>query len=239
MKKSLKSLSILMVMVLVFGFTGSITSFASSKLSYSKYLNLQEDGIIGEDVTYEYLQEMQAESEILEKQLEENDNFVEVNPKEFNLANSFNSLERGDVIITNATSSAGLTGHAGIAVSKAEILHIEGPGKKPSIINTTEWKKKYPSGIINWTKVYRSVSPINGSRAAQWARNTYRSSNATYKITMDLASTHETYCSKIVWQAYYYGAGKSHTDNPPTLKGIRLPYDLPTTVKSLTFKGNL
>lgn len=56
--------------------------------------------------------------------------------------------------------------------------------------------------------------------------NTYSGSKDKYKNTGNLASTDVTYCSKLVWQAYYYG---------PT-SGYRLTYDLPDTIHSLSHK---
>ena len=49
---------------------------------------------------------------------------------------------------------------------------------------------------------------------------------------MDLTSTDKTYCSKLVWQAYYYGPD-THCANGPTV-GVRLPYDLPSTIHDLS-----
>lgn len=52
-----------------------------------------------------------------------------------------------------------------------------------------------------------------------------------YVITMDLESTDETYCSKLVWQAYYYGHTPSAANGPTW--GVRLPYSLPDTIHNL------
>lgn len=79
------------------------------------------------------------------------------------------SLQKGDILVTNGTSSYGLTGHAGIAINSSQILHIQGPGKLPSVISALTWAKKY--GLIKGqedgrtrTKVYR-VSASTGNSA--------------------------------------------------------------------------
>ena len=138
-------------------------------------------------------------------------------------------------MIINGTSSAGLTGHAGIALSSTTILHIAGARKTPTTITKSQWNSSYSSK--GWTKVYRSTNSTAAANAASWASKTYKGSNATYKITMDLSTTNETYCSKLVWPAYYYGAGTSHANGPTW--GIRLPYQLNTTIKNLSEQGTI
>lgn len=233
--KSFKNFSTMLLILLV-SVLGITTVFADSslesKLDYSTYLELQKEGVVGEDVTYEALQEMQLKSKELEKQLEEDINFVEM--ENLDIKSSSASLRAGDIVITNATSSFGITGHTGIAISSNQILHIEGPGKVPRVISITNWNYKYSSG---WTKVYRNTMYSRSLKASRWAESTYIGSNVPYAITMDLSTTHETYCSKLVWQAYYYGVGTSHANGPTW--GLRAPYDLPTTVKNLYFEGNL
>lgn len=151
---------------------------------------------------------------------------------------NYNNPQRyknGDVIITNGTSSAGILGYAGIATSSRYVFHIAGPGYHPVYISFSSWHNNYTNkNSSSWTKVYRHNSSKVANAAANWAVNTYSGSNAKYKITGNLASTDVTYCSKLVWQAYYYGPS-SHQANGPTI-GYRLPYDLPDTIHSLTYK---
>ena len=142
------------------------------------------------------------------------------------------SLTKGDVFITNGTSSAGILGHAGIAISSDEILHIAGPGQHPDTITLSGWNAAYtPAG---WTKVYRHSNANVAKKAAQWASDTYEGTSVEYVISMDLSSTNETYCSKLVWQAYYYGPDEACADGPTW--GVRLPYDLPTSIHNLNLE---
>lgn len=67
----------------------------------------------------------------------------------------------------------------------------------------------------NFTKIYKSDN---------------MDSNAIYKITNDLSDTRKTYCSKIVYQAYRYGAGKESINE--MLFDIVRPYDLPKCIKT-------
>ena len=50
------------------------------------------------------------------------------------------------------------------------------------------------------------------------------------KLQNDLSDTRKTYCSKIVYQAYRYGAGKESINE--MLFDIVRPYDLPKCIKT-------
>lgn len=55
-------------------------------------------------------------------------------------------------------------------------------------------------------KSYRPVNYTYPVKVVSWAKNTYVDSSAKYVINTNVNSTHETYCSKIVFQAYKFGA---------------------------------
>lgn len=201
--------------------------------SYKEYLKLVGEGIVGEDVTYEYWCSIIERSIQLEDMLEQSSKFECVAVFQGNantLADSTYIMCARDVFITNGTSSKGLYGHAGIVISSSEILHIAGPNKTPKTVTLCDWTGRYNAD--GWTKVYRHSSSSTAVAAAKWAERTYKGSSAEYEITLNLASTDVTYCSKIVWQAYYYGPA-SHCANGSTT-GVCLPYDLPTRVQNLT-----
>lgn len=228
-KKAKKMISVVLVLALALMCT--VTAFAAEPISsseeYQEYLQLVSDGILGDDITFDYWQELKERSALLETELEQSGEFSIV--YDSTRASTY-SMQAGDVFITNGTSSYGLTGHSGIAISSTRILHISGPGEHPSKISLATWNSNYTSK--GWTKVYRHSSSTVASQAATWANTTYSGSNADYSITMNLASTDVTYCSKLVWQAYYYGPS-THCANGPTV-GVRLPYDLPTTIHNIS-----
>lgn len=224
----------LMTFVIVIVIGMGTTAFAaetpnsnSSNTGYQEYVQLVNDGILGEDITFEYWQELKERSAQLEAKLENSTEFTKV--YDSTLASSY-SMQAGDVFVTNATSSKGLTGHAGIAISSTRILHIAGPDHNPVTVTLTKWHQDYTDH--GWTKVYRHEDKAVASDAAKWAKDTYEGSSAKYKIDMRLDTTDETYCSKIVWQAYYYGPDKRNA-NGPTI-GVRMPYDLPDTIHKLS-----
>jgi len=136
----------------------------------------------------------------------------------------------GDILITNGTSSAGIVGHAAIATGYNHILHIPGPGKTTEQLTAQQFVDRYRKK--GWVKVYRIKDKFLANDAARWADRNYYSSTGsatqnikpTYKITHELYSKNPTYCSKIVFQAYWYGTGSA-----PVMKaasGFMPPYAL-------------
>ncbi len=143
------------------------------------------------------------------------------------------ALKKGDILVSNGTSSFGLTGHAGIAISSSQVLHIPGKNSNPLVISTKQWQDRYgivrgqKEGNNTHTKVYRVGSTANAGKAAEWAESNYKGKKYGYGVTTNLLSKDPTYCSKIVWQAYN-SIGAVTT---PSSK-IATPYGLPKYFKS-------
>ncbi len=226
MFKKLISLLLTLSMIVSMGFNVFASeSNINESSDFKEYTKMIDEGVL-EDISFEYWQELKAESARLEEGLEKSTEFENVYDSR---SRSSYSMKKGDVLVTNATSSYGLTGHAGIAISSTQILHIEGPNKLVTVISLNTWNRKYTNK--GWTKIYRHSSTSVANAAGDWANRTYRGSKAKYVINTDLASTNKTYCSKIVWQAYYYGPSKANA-NGPTF-GVRLPYQLDSTIHNL------
>lgn len=139
------------------------------------------------------------------------------------------TLKKGDVLVTNGTSSAGLTGHAGIAISSTHIISIIGTGYTPSTMSFIDWKAKYNKDTLftkRWTKVYRVGSTTYATNAGTWAYNNYYGKSYKYGVTSNYLTKDPTYCSKIVWQAYL-NAGTPLVYQPTNTSNIVFPYELP------------
>lgn len=229
----MKKLSCLLITAILltamFASTALATTDSAATFTQEEYQKLKGDGVIGDDVSYEDLVRLNEKAKYQELQLDK-EAHMSVLPRGV-------VMKPGDVIITNSTSSAGLTGHAGIAISGSTILHIPGLGESVRRDSVTTFKNRYNKG---WIRVYRINDATAATKAANWASNTYRGTNAVYKITNDLSTTHETYCSKIVWQAYYYGIGK-HAVHPnlQNYNGLMPPYDLPTVLNGGAYTMSL
>ena len=125
-------------------------------------------------------------------------------------------VKKGDILVTNGTSSAGIVGHAAIANGNNNILDIPGAGKTTRQLSVKDWCQKYKARK-GWIKVYRLKNQKIAQQAANWADRNYYSSKGTskqdikptYSIIGSRYSTDPTYCSKIVMQAYYFGTGKA------------------------------
>ncbi|WP_322906793.1 hypothetical protein [Paenibacillus campi] len=135
------------------------------------------------------------------------------------------AIRAGDVLVSNNTSSNGLTGHAGIVVNdQGSVATINGYNKFLTLEGITTWKSKNTN-----TKVMRYSNSGAATQAGNWAKsyiNNYKS-----QVTYGLINTigvyeKETYCSKIVWDAYYFGANISIDGHTPFWNGIYGPYHL-------------
>lgn len=146
------------------------------------------------------------------------------------------TMKAGDIFITNGTSYNGLTGHSAIATTDNYILDAPGytlPNGKNTTRQSTlaSWIQEYTASPRNGTVwVYRVPSKYDyvAQAAGTWADRHYYSTTGSatqnifpaYSVTLALHSTDPTYCSKIIYQAYYEGSGSLPFMIP------KLPYDL-------------
>ncbi|MCM3024621.1 hypothetical protein [Heyndrickxia ginsengihumi] len=177
----------------------------SQTLTYDDYIKGIEEGYIGEDVSFDELKTANEEASM--DQLEENlisNGFEKVYDSEVSALTSSYTMKKGDVLVSSRTSSSGLTGHAAIAITSSKILHIAGSGHKPATHSFSWFKEHYGGG--GKMKMYRISSATAATKAADWVKSHYEGSDSTYRINNNLDSTNTTYCSKIVYQGYYFGA---------------------------------
>ncbi|KHE67128.1 YiiX/YebB-like N1pC/P60 family cysteine hydrolase [Halobacillus sp. BBL2006] len=106
-------------------------------------------------------------------------------------------------------------GHVGIVNHQKEVVHSIPAGlTKDNVFN---YYQKFRS-----IKIYRPRSPEIGISAGDYVQNLYNDySNADYRIMPPLVTaSHQQYCTKIVWQAYYFGAGVNLGDFNGSAKAI-------------------
>lgn len=108
-------------------------------VNIDSYYELVNSGILDESISFEEFEIIQNEdrnNEVKEKAKYQKNNIQLEHPDDIagaiysTLAN-IPTLVRGDILISNGTSSFGLTGHAGIVVGANEILHITGSNSIP------------------------------------------------------------------------------------------------------------
>lgn len=109
----------------------------------------------------------------------------------------------GDLLFTPiGKSESKFVGHVGIVNHKYEVVHSVPSGLIADSLNEYFHKFRYIS-------VYSPIDPLSGVDAAHYVEALVdKHPSAQYRIFTSLGeSHHEQYCTKIVWQAYYYGAG--------------------------------
>ncbi|CAD7360842.1 MULTISPECIES: YiiX/YebB-like N1pC/P60 family cysteine hydrolase [Staphylococcus] len=218
------------ILFLTLIFTTSFVLLYFSESTYANeiegdnYQSLQQDGILDNTVSEDQWNQFLQESESGKQSLENDSEIV-------SYSSGFR-LKAGDVLISNATSSKGLTGHAAIAISSNQVLHIHSAGHHPAVHSFSWFKKRY-SGKGQWLKIYRSKNSKAGPKAAAWAKKNYVGKKYNYGINTKLSSKNPTYCSKIVYQAYKYGASKKSIYDPGS--HIIAPYALPN-ISSKSYK---
>lgn len=107
----------------------------------------------------------------------------------------------GDVLYSSKGPDTYLVGHVGIVDNSGNVIHMIGNGMKKYSMAT------YASNF-NFS-VYNPSSTV-GYKAANYAQSLYSSysSIATYTLATTLTGPKDKqYCTKLVWQAYYYRAG--------------------------------
>ncbi|MCM3224234.1 hypothetical protein [Terribacillus saccharophilus] len=148
-------------------------------------------------------------------------------------AKSTFKVKPGDIFITNGTFASGIIGHAAIANGANHILDMPGYGDKSDNnrqLTVSQWLSKYKSK--GWIKVYRIKDSKLAAQVARYADTHYWSTKGAatknihiaYKITPHLYTKSPSYCSKLVFDAYWYGTGSKKVMGAS--KGFVPPYGL-------------
>ncbi|QDI91391.1 hypothetical protein EPH95_09545 [Salicibibacter halophilus] len=181
-----------------------------------------------EDITYEeYLEIVSENEESLETMLQDAEEQKEDSVQSLGAMNENYDPHMGDILTTDSTSSYGVTGHNGIVVGEGHVLHFPGPGENPEIISWEDWIDTYPSTIV-----HRPTDTVGSQEAAIWATNHYGGQEVDYGFNLNLYELSESYCSKLVWQAF---ANTSIGAEEPGIipgYGIIVPYDVADAVNS-------
>ncbi|WP_085505005.1 YiiX/YebB-like N1pC/P60 family cysteine hydrolase [Thalassobacillus devorans] len=118
----------------------------------------------------------------------------------------------GDLLFSPiGQSESKYVGHVGIVNHNREVIHSIPSGLMKDTMHS--YFHKFRSITI-----YSPKDPDVGRKAADYLENLYEKyPKANYRIRTPLGSTdHEQYCTKIVWQSYYYGAGVNLRNLPPS-----------------------
>lgn len=128
----------------------------------------------------------------------------------------------GDILVTNNTSSYGLTGHAGIVNSDLTVSTIDGPGLHPTTHSLQTWFNSNPNTVVI-RYIGDDYKNIN-AKAGKWAKDyVIQHPNASYKIVAINSDLENVYCSKIPWLAFW-SYGVNFGDLYPWSSDIFEPY---------------
>lgn len=96
------------------------------------------------------------------------------------------------------------------------------------LLSIGSWLDKY-----RCTKVVRCNSTPTRVKASNWAQKYYVNGpgkNLSYKPSINTKSLSSTYCSKLVWQSYYYGANFTFKIMQMSPQGDRVSYITPNDI---------
>ncbi|MFF3925160.1 hypothetical protein [Paenibacillus lactis] len=205
-------LSLLLLLAAFFPTGGSVVSAESltSEESINLYnIEVNDNTDSSEDIS------IQNDSELIEP-------FAEIGPT---YPGTNVPMRIGDVLYSTKTlgSSSQIVGHTGIVNSNYKVVHVTLPVNGGTVDNMSGYMSRHGKGET--IKVYR---PINGMgvEAAKWATYNYKYVTK-YEIEpyAKKSTLSPNYCSKFVWQAFYYGEGIDLLDlgNTPDLRGFITP----------------
>lgn len=254
--KKINCLCVSFIAMLIFlismngNFANAQENNSTSTSGDDSYEELIDEGIIDPSVSKEQWNQFKAEDKYYAEQQEkeEIDNPGNVsddgNGEMLRSSKAKFSLRKGDFFYTNATDSKGLTGHNAIYVGNGKIVEAPAKGHKTRAQSFTTWKKNTLYGSKGpkkgkWIKVYRPSSKANGNKAANYAMKNFGKKHIPYKINGNIKSKKYEYCSKLVWQSYYFGAGKksmASVNTPVILHPSNLPGTIKGTKKVHTYK---
>ncbi|NVY95968.1 hypothetical protein HU830_02020 [Lactobacillus sp. DCY120] len=201
------------------------------QISLEQWLNQNNYGAFSDGAAYDY-----AQPKYLFRSQEDNALQFE------------KTLRKGDIIIEGGTNTSGpFIGHTAIATTNNIVLEMTGGNDcfkgipdnnhQFKIVDWLRGNNGSTRHINNWLRIYRLSDQQVARKAADWGDWRFYSSNhgwikdrhIRYLINTQLRILDPNYCSKLVYQAYYYGS-----DNLPVLKpslignqGIVIPSLLP------------
>lgn len=111
------------------------------------------------------------------------------------------SYKKGDILITDRTSSKGVTGHAAIYIGNGQVLHTSGWKSEPypKVMTISKWLKRYDNRVM----VLRYKSATVAGKAADQAVKAFKGKKIKYAVSANPKNISKTYCSELVWYSYW------------------------------------
>lgn len=142
-------------------------------------------------------------------------------------------VKAGDVLVSSVGLDTKFVGHIGIVDDTGYVVHMVPGGMRRQTIGQYSNSFRY--------KVYGAKSTtagFNASRQAKYIWNTY-SGSATYTTATALHGARASqYCTKLVWQSYFYGTDKINLNTQP-LTRLAVPPSYIVDTYYLSFKVSI
>ena len=176
----------------------------SQTTTYEEWLNLDNYGVMSD-----------TKEPILEGKPVNNTKSAQLLYKD-NINRFCRDTRAGDILVIYGNTQHGVSsmlGHAAILNADGFVLEMPGRGRD----NNRQWKKRdwITAHIKEWTAVYRISNTSLARQVAHYADTHFYSTTGGYtkNIHIDygidpwIKRINPNYCSKLVWQSYYYGSG--------------------------------
>ncbi|WP_373894482.1 hypothetical protein ACUL41_19110 [Virgibacillus natechei] len=113
-------------------------------------------------------------------------------------------MQPGDVIYSHKLAlSSFIVGHEGIVGENFKIYHVNGRGSYGHSDSMPIYLSRHKKG--EKLTVLRYEEAVIARKAAKWAKRNIEQVRK-YMYTRSLADIERNYCSKYIWQAYYFGS---------------------------------
>ena len=110
----------------------------------------------------------------------------------------------GDVLYSHKTALSSLVvGHSGIVGEDYLVYHVNKWGRKGHADQMPIYLSRHKVG--EKLTILRANNPGEARNAAKWAKENIKRVRM-YSYTRDLQDLGKNYCSKYVWQAFYFGS---------------------------------
>ncbi|KSU21914.1 C40 family peptidase [Lactococcus lactis] len=147
----------------------------------------------------------------------------------------------GDILVVGGNFPTGVIGHAAILNADGYVLEMPGGNGwwngLPDNNRQLTKRQWITNHIKEWTSVYRISNTNLARQVARYADthfyNTYggatKNIHLDYQLNSHIKQFNPNYCSKLVWQAYFYGSGNLPVIRAIGDRAVVPPTNLPTS----------
>ena len=157
---------------------------------------------------------------------------IQAIPVELTYPGTSIKVKAGDVLYSSKSLDTKIVGHIGIVDDTGYVVHMVPGGMKRQ--NISQYSSSFNYRVFG---AKSTTAGYNASRQAKYIWNNY--SNAKYNVATMLGGARTTqYCTKLVWQSYFYSPDRINLNYLP-LTGLSVPPERLLDTYHLTFKATI